>query len=258
MAGLDRGEVRGDRVGDLGHRGGVVPQVGVRRAVRQAEQLLHHDRAAAGVGDRLLDRVHERVVAQAVLHHEPGRVDQAAGRRARLERVRVRIGVAHDGAGLHVLPADLRDDVRVLALRADRDDRAVRRGRCRARRRTSSRPPAGPRRPGRPRQDGVGQRRASPPAVRHGRFLPGVQVSGSFGVALPVMIMILTLDCNAVGGVGAGCGARLRAGAAAGCGRSVARGGEVARPGGCPAGALERLDCSQQPRRNPRVTGVSP
>ena len=128
MAGLERGEVGGDRVGDLGHRGGVVPQVRVRRAVRQTEQLLHHDGAASGVGDRLLDRVHERVVAQAVLHHEPGRVDQAAGRRAHLERVRVRVRVTHDGGGLDVLPADLRDDVRVLVLRADRDDLAVRAG----------------------------------------------------------------------------------------------------------------------------------
>src|SRR6201994_3652443 len=62
-------------------------------------------------GDRLLDAVHERVVAQAVLHPGPGRVDQAADRGARLERVRVRAGVAHDAADLDVFPADLLDDV---------------------------------------------------------------------------------------------------------------------------------------------------
>ena len=39
--------------------------------------------------------------------------------------MRVRVRVAHDGADLDVLPADLLDDVRVLVLGAHRDDLAA-------------------------------------------------------------------------------------------------------------------------------------
>src|SRR6202011_2778337 len=103
VRGLDGGQAGGDGVGHGGHGGGAVPQVGVRRAGGQAEQVLDHDDLAGRARHRVLDRVHELVVAGAVLHHELGLVQQAADRGAGLERVRIGVRVAQDGGDQDVL-----------------------------------------------------------------------------------------------------------------------------------------------------------
>ena len=122
VRGVDLREVGRDRVGHGGHRGRVVPQVRVGRAVRQAEQLLDVDDLAAVARVGVLDRGGPVVVADAVLHDQLGGGDLPGDGRAGLEGVRVGVRVAHDRRGLHVLPADLGDDVGVLVLGADRRD----------------------------------------------------------------------------------------------------------------------------------------
>jgi hypothetical protein len=123
VRGLDPGEVVRDGGGHLGHGRRAVPEVRVRGAVRQAEQLLHVDDLAPVGGSGVLDVSGPGVVADAVLHDEAGVADLPGDGRARLERVRVGVRVAHDGADLDVLAADLLDHVGVLVLRADGRDR---------------------------------------------------------------------------------------------------------------------------------------
>ena len=75
-----------------------------------------------GVGRRRLDLVHEGVVADAVLDDESGARHLLGHAGARLEGVRVGVGVVEDGGHLDVLAPDLAEHVGVLVLGADGSD----------------------------------------------------------------------------------------------------------------------------------------
>ncbi len=127
VRGVDLAQVRRDRAGHDGHGCWLVPQVRVGHGDRQAQQLLHVDDRAAVARLCVLDGGGPVVVAGAVLHDQLGGGDLPGDGSARLERVRVSVRIAHDRRGLHVLAADLRDDVGVLVLRADGGDLGRRR-----------------------------------------------------------------------------------------------------------------------------------
>src|ERR1039457_3660941 len=95
----------------------------VRSAGREPERCMDIDHLAPGVRRRGFDGVHEGVVAEAILNDEPSRADDAGDRGARLETVGGRVGIAQNGCHLHEPAADLGDDVRILILRSDGDDR---------------------------------------------------------------------------------------------------------------------------------------
>ncbi len=126
MGRLDRREVGDQCLGDRRHGARRVPEVWIRRRIRQLEQLLHVDHPARGAGRGGLDAVHVAVVAQAILHNDARSADFLRDARARLEGVRVGVRVALDRGDAHVPAADLADHVRVLILGADSRDQPAR------------------------------------------------------------------------------------------------------------------------------------
>jgi hypothetical protein len=122
-----RARVRRDRTGDTVESRHVVPEMGIGVLAVDAEDVRHRHDDAAVPRRGVLELRHERVVAEAVLDHEPGvRHRQPVGG-ARLEEVRVRVRASEDRRHGDMAAADLGSDVPVDVLGRDDDYAAARR-----------------------------------------------------------------------------------------------------------------------------------
>ena len=133
MGRVERGKIRRQRLGDGRHRLRVVPQVRVRRAVRQTQQMLHVDHLASRVRRRRGKGVHEGVVADPVLDQQVRLGDLLAHARRGLIGMGISVRVRVHRVHAHVLAADLRRHVAVLVLPRHHRHRA----RCRSPRQAS-------------------------------------------------------------------------------------------------------------------------